>query len=85
MGCFLYKTGEAPVDLRDHCRHVNRAHKERKQAKQDEKKKRQTQGFSRSHKSKCGKIFVESESLGGKAVMKPKSVLVSLLGGKRTE
>lgn len=66
MGYFLYKIGEALVDLSDHCRHANHAHKALKQAKQSEKKKKQTQGFSRSLKSKCGKIFVELESLGGK-------------------
>lgn len=56
-----------------------------KQAIQDEKEEKQTQGFSRSLKSKCGKIFVELESLEGKAVGKPESALASLLGRNRSE
>lgn len=56
-----------------------------KQAIQDEKKEKQTQGFSRSLKSECRKIFVELESLEGKTVRKPESALASLLGGNRSE
>lgn len=68
------------MDLSDCCWRVNHAHEVLKQAVQDEKKEKQTQGFSRSLKSKCGKIFVELESLEGKAVRKPESALASLLG-----
>lgn len=47
------------MDLSDCCWRINHAHEVLKQAVQDEKKEKQTQGFSRSLKSKCGKIFVE--------------------------
>lgn len=73
------------MDLSDCCWRVNHAHEVLKQAMQDEKKEKQTQGFSRALKSKCGKIFVELESLEGKAVRKPESALASLLGGIRSE
>lgn len=73
------------MGLSDCCWRVNHAHEVLKQAMQDEKKEKQTQRFSRSLKSECGKIFVELESLEGKTVRKPESVLGSLFGGIRSE